>query len=79
MSKKRTKLTAHVRKIIGSNGRSMPEKAEIEIHDAEELYREIRIDNEVADENGDKAALKQGADIDVIVEADSNATMRKPF
>jgi hypothetical protein len=78
MSKKRKTLMAHVRKIIESNGRSMPEKAEIEIHEGEELYREIRIDNEFTDEKGDKAALKQGADVDVIVEADSDATMKKP-
>lgn len=78
MSKKRTRLVARVRKIIESSGRSMPEKAEIEIHGAEELYREIRIDNEVMDENGNKAALKPGANVNVIVEADSDATIRKP-
>ena len=43
-----------------------------------DLYREIRIDNELADEKGDKAQLKEGADVDVIVEADSSATVKKP-
>jgi hypothetical protein len=78
MSKKRKTLPAHVRKIIESNGDSMPEKAEIEIHDGDELYREIRIENEVTDDKGRKAALKQGDDVDVIVETDSDPTLRKP-
>jgi len=42
------------------------------------LYREIRVDNELVDEDGEKAALKPGAEVDVIVEADSDATLKKP-
>jgi hypothetical protein len=32
----------------------------------------------VTDESGEKAGRKPGAEVDVIVEADSNATMKKP-
>jgi len=42
------------------------------------LYREIRIENELTDERGDKAKLKEGADVDVVIEADSSATLKKP-
>ena len=57
---------------------NQPEKAEISIHKAEDLYREIRVDNELVDEDGKTAALKPGAEVDVIVEADSDATPKKP-
>jgi hypothetical protein len=39
------------------------------------LYREIRIENTVVNESGEKAKLKEGAKVDVIVEADSSATI----
>jgi hypothetical protein len=42
------------------------------------LYQEIRIDNEIVDDKGEKVRLKEGAAVDVIVEADSSATMKKP-
>jgi hypothetical protein len=57
---------------------NQPEKAEIDIHEADDLYREIRVDNELVGEDGEKAALKPGAEVDVIVEADSDATLKKP-
>jgi hypothetical protein len=46
----------------------LPEQAEIEIHDADHLYREIRIKNELEDEHGKKVKLKEHADVDVVVE-----------
>jgi len=78
MSKKRKKLRGTVKKIIKSTLPSQPEKAEIDIHGADDLYREIRIDNEVIDEKGGKASLKPGAEVDVTIEADSSATIKKP-
>lgn len=78
MVKRRKKLRGTVEKIISPPTPREPEKAQIDIQDAEDLYREIRIDNEVTDENGDKAALKPGAEVDVIVEADSSATIKRP-
>jgi molybdopterin-binding protein len=78
MSRKRQKLQGTVQKIIKPAVPSEPEKAQIDIEGGDELYREIRIENVVTDENGEKARLKPGAQVDVIVEADSSATTKKP-
>ena len=78
MTKKRMKLRGTVQKVIKPASPSQPEKAQIDIHEADDLYREIRIENEVTDEKGGKARLKQGAEVDVIVEADSSAILKKP-
>ena len=78
MTRKRKKLRGTVVKVIQSPHPSQPEKAEIDIHEGEDLYREIRVENELTDDQGEKASLKPGAEVDVIVEADSNATLKKP-
>src|SRR6266481_7371819 len=78
MGKKRKKLRGTVEKVIKPLVPSEPEKAEIGIEEADDLYREIRVENVVTDENGEKASLKPGAKVDVVVEADSNATVKKP-
>jgi hypothetical protein len=78
MSRKRTKLRGTVQKVIKPAIPSQPEKAQINIQGADELYREIRVENVVTDENGEEAQLKPGAEVDVIVEADSSATTKKP-
>jgi hypothetical protein len=75
---KRRKMHGTVQKIIKPLTANQPEQAQIEINEAEELYREIRVDNEVTGEDGQKAKLKLGADVNVIVEADSSATLKKP-
>ena len=77
MGKKRKKLKGTVEKIIKPLADER-EKAQIVIDEAEDLYREIRVENVVIDEKGEKANLKQGAEVDVIVEADSSATLKKP-
>jgi hypothetical protein len=77
MSKKRKKLQGTVEKVIKPSVPGQPERAQIDIHGADDLYREIRIENVVTDENGEKARLKAGAKVDVIVEADSNATTKQ--
>lgn len=78
MSRKRKKLRGTVEKIIKSPSPSQPEKAQIGIHGADDLYREIRIENVVIDEKGERASLKPGSEVDVTVEADSSATIKKP-
>lgn len=78
MTKKRKKLRGTVAKVIKSSHPDQPEKAEIAIPEAEELYREIRIENELTDDAGNQVSLKPGAEVDVIVEADSDATLKKP-
>jgi hypothetical protein len=78
--KKKPKVvkTGWVRKIIKSIHPSLPEKAEIEIRDADHLYKEIRIDNTLEDETGKKVKLKEHAEVDVVVEADPQATTPDP-
>ena len=78
MGRKRRKLQGTVQKVIKPLSSKLPEKAQIEIKGADDLYREIRIENEMTDENGDKVRLKQGAEVEVILEADSSATLKKP-
>jgi len=76
--KRRKKLRATVQKVIPSPVPNEPEKAQINIHDAEDLYKEIRIENVVADDEGNQAPLKPGAQVDVVIEADSSAILKKP-
>ena len=78
MSKKRKNLRGTVERVIKPVLANEPEKAQIAIDEADDLYREIRIENVVADEKGEKARLALGAKVDVIVEADSDATLKKP-
>ena len=76
--KSRKKLPATVEKVLKPATPTEPEKAQIDIQGADELYREIRIENVVTDERGETARLKPGAKVEVIVEADSDATTKKP-
>ena len=78
MGKKRKKMKGYVDKIIKPVVPSEPEKAQINIEGADDLYREIRVENVVTDEHGEKAHLKPKAEVDVIVEVNSNATTKKP-
>jgi hypothetical protein len=78
MTRKHKKMKGTVQKIIRASNPSTPDKAQIDIHEADDLYREIRVENVLTDEKGEKVQLKQGAEVDVIVEADSSATLKKP-
>jgi hypothetical protein len=70
-------MPGSVEKIIKPSQPSEPEKAQIAIEGADDLYREIRIENSLTDENGDEVRLKKGADVEVTVEADRDATTPK--
>jgi len=70
-------LPGTVERIIQSPGLSLPEKAEIFVEGADELYQEIRIDNTLTDEHGDEVRLKKGAAVEVTVEAAPAATTSK--
>jgi hypothetical protein len=63
-------LPGTVEKIIPSPHPSEPEKAQIGVNDGDDLYKEIRIENVLQDENGNEVALKEGAEVEVTVEAD---------
>ena len=78
-NKKKPKITrpGTVEKIIKSPFPQEPEKAEISIEGADHLYREIRIENTLEDENAKRVKLKEGAQVDVTVEADPKDTVPK--
>ena len=66
-NKKKPKITrpGTVEKIIKSPFPQVPEKAEIAVEGADHLYREIRIENTLEDENGNQVKLKAGAQVAV--------------
>jgi predicted DNA-binding antitoxin AbrB/MazE fold protein len=64
-----------VQKIIKSTYPQEPEKAEIAVEGADDLYREIRIANNLEDEKGKKVKLKEGAHVDVTIEANPSETI----
>jgi len=76
--KKRKTLRGTVQKVIQPVLSGEPEKAEIRVEEADELYREIRIENVMTEESGQKVSLKKGANVDIVIEADSDATTKKP-
>jgi hypothetical protein len=55
-----------------------PEKAQIAVEGADHLYREIRVQNSLTDENGRKVKLEKGAEVDLKIEADSRVTKAAP-
>ena len=71
----KTRKPGKVQKIIPPPHPTLPEKAEISIDEADPLYREIRIENALQDDKGKVVKLKEGADVDVVIEADPSATM----
>ncbi|OLD14724.1 MAG: hypothetical protein DMG84_20975 [Acidobacteria bacterium] len=70
-------LPGKVEKIIKSPDPSEPEKAEISVEGADTLYQEIRIENALTDEDGNEVRLKKGAEVEVTVEAEKDATTPK--
>ncbi|PYX21578.1 MAG: hypothetical protein DMG82_17585 [Acidobacteria bacterium] len=78
IKKKRKELRGRINKVLKPILPHEPEKAEISVEDADDLYREIRVENVLTDENGEKTRLKPGADVDIVIEADTDATSKKP-
>lgn len=72
-----TILHGTVEKIIKPVAPHDAEKAQIAIDQADHLYREIRIDNTLINSNGEKVQLKLGAEVEVRVEAQPDATTPK--
>ena len=72
--KSAVKLPGTVERIIPSSYSSEPEKAEIAVDGADPLYKEIRIENSLQDEEGQEVSLKPGAQVDVTIEAEPDAT-----
>jgi hypothetical protein len=69
-----TTLPATVEKIIKSPSPNVPETAQITVEGADHLYRELRIENSLINEDGDTVHLKEGAEVEVTIEAEPEAT-----
>lgn len=70
-------LPGTVEKIIPSIHPGDPEKAQITVEGAEDLYREIRVENTLQDAAGQPVKLKKGAEVDVTIEAHPTDTVPK--
>lgn len=76
--KPRTTLPAVVERIIKPNPYSgEPEKAQLEVQGADHFYREVRIENNLKDEKGRRVGLKEGAEVQLTVEANQEDTIPK--
>ena len=69
-----TFLFRPVDKIIPPISGLKPEQAQITVEGADDLYREIRVENKLQDEAGKAVSLKEGAEVEVTVAADAEAT-----
>ncbi len=72
--KKRKRMHARVSKVMPSMHGDGKESAQIDIHEADPLYREVRVENELTDEDGKKTRLKPGQEVEVVIEAREDAT-----
>jgi hypothetical protein len=70
-------LPGTVEKVIKSPDPNVPDKAQIVVEGAPELYREIRINNALQNDKGEEVELNPGAAVDVTVEAPADATKPK--
>ena len=70
-------LPGRVEKIMPASHSRETEMAQIELEDGDDLYKEIRVDNTLEDEEGNQVRLKKGVKVDVIVEADKKDTEPK--
>lgn len=67
-------LPGTVEKVIKPAHPLEPPKAQIAVEGADHLYREIRIENRLKDEHGQPVQLKEGAHVEVKIEADPQET-----
>jgi hypothetical protein len=70
-------VPAVVNKIIQTGVARAPENAEISVLPADYLFREIRIENSLTTAEGATVALKQGARLDLTLEANVQDTVLK--
>jgi hypothetical protein len=66
-------MPATVDKIIKSPSPNLPDKAQISVEGADHLYRELRIENTLINENGETVHLKEGAEVEVTIKAEKEA------
>jgi hypothetical protein len=71
-------VPAKVEKIIPPPVPREPEKAQINIENADPLYQEVRIENTLTDKEGNEVMLKKGAKVSVTIEATESGVIPKP-
>lgn len=69
-------LPGTVERIIPAVGNE-PEKVQITLEGADELYREVRIENTLQGADGEPVALKKCTEVDVTIEAEQAGTKPK--
>jgi hypothetical protein len=72
-----TTLPAVVEKLIKPQIPGETEKAQINVEGADNLYRELRIENTLTDAKGEQVRLKLGAEVEVTIEAPPESTAPK--
>jgi len=70
-------LPGTVEKVIKPFVPGQPEKVQIGLETEEHLYREIRVENTLTNADGEKVALKEGAEVEVTIAADEKDTVKK--
>jgi hypothetical protein len=68
-------LPGTVEKIIKPPVPDLPEKAQISVEGADDLYKEIRVENSLTNEKGEEVKLKEGAKVEVTLEANPESTV----
>jgi hypothetical protein len=67
-------LPGTVNKIIPPLAQSQAETAQIVVESDHHLYREVRIENTLTDDNGGKVSLKLGSPVEVTITAVAGST-----
>jgi hypothetical protein len=73
----KTILPGLVETIIESPHPNEPEKVKVALGGADDLYREIRVENTLRDKNGGNVRLKPGARVKVTIKVERPATIAK--
>jgi hypothetical protein len=69
-----TRLPGTVEKVIKPHpGSREPEKAQIAVEGADDLYRELRVPNKLTDDEGNKVKLVEGTEVEVKIEAEESS------
>lgn len=71
-------LPGTVEKIIKPAFPGDPERAQISVEGGDHLYRELRIENSMTNSEGEVVSLKEGAEVNLILEAAPEDTILKP-
>jgi hypothetical protein len=74
-NKASTKLPGIVEKVIKPRpGSGEPEKAQIAVAGADDLYRELRVPNKLKDAHGNRVKLEEGTAVEVKIESETSVS-----